>query len=206
MAYMTQVEKKRIKIEIDKNLEEAGMTGRVKYTLGVRHGSVLVVNIKSSDIDLIANANAREGVKAINQGTEYDAFNLATRTYLQVNEFWYQDHFTGAAKRMLAAIIDGANDGNHNNSDIQSDYFDVGWYLNVNIGQYDKPFVVTEKKVAKKKIVKKVSKFAVAIGAIKAEIARMDDCAWSVSNENYDQFAGELDGLHSALKILEGIE
>jgi hypothetical protein len=35
------------------------------------------------------------------------------------------------------------NAGNHNNSDVQSDYFDVGWYIDVNIGKWNKPYVAT---------------------------------------------------------------
>ena len=33
--------------------------------------------------------------------------------------------------------------GNHNNSDISTDYFDVGWYIDINIGKWDKPYEVT---------------------------------------------------------------
>jgi len=33
------------------------------------------------------------------------------------------------------------NNGNHNNSDIQTDYFDVGWYITVNLGKYDTPYI-----------------------------------------------------------------
>jgi hypothetical protein len=31
-------------------------------------------------------------------------------------------------------------EGNHDNSDIQSDYFDVGWYVEVNIGKWNKAY------------------------------------------------------------------
>jgi hypothetical protein len=33
--------------------------------------------------------------------------------------------------------------GNHDRSDIQTDYFDVGWYKSVNIGTWNKPYEVT---------------------------------------------------------------
>jgi hypothetical protein len=33
------------------------------------------------------------------------------------------------------------NDGNWDKSDIQSDYFNVGWYVDVNIGKWNKPYV-----------------------------------------------------------------
>jgi hypothetical protein len=32
------------------------------------------------------------------------------------------------------------NDGNHDTSNAQIDYFCVGWYVNVNAGQWDKPY------------------------------------------------------------------
>jgi hypothetical protein len=34
------------------------------------------------------------------------------------------------------------NDGNHDRSDIQTDYFDVGWYVDVNIGRWNKPYIL----------------------------------------------------------------
>jgi len=34
------------------------------------------------------------------------------------------------------------NEGNHDNSDIMTDYFDVGWYISVRLGKWDKPYVV----------------------------------------------------------------
>jgi len=33
--------------------------------------------------------------------------------------------------------------GNHNNTDLMSDYFDVGWYISINVGKWDKPYEVT---------------------------------------------------------------
>jgi hypothetical protein len=29
--------------------------------------------------------------------------------------------------------------GNHDRSDSQTDYFDVGWYIEIQFGQWDKP-------------------------------------------------------------------
>ena len=34
--------------------------------------------------------------------------------------------------------------GNHNESDSQTDYFNVGWYIDIGIGRWDKPYQVTE--------------------------------------------------------------
>lgn len=41
----------------------------------------------------------------------------------------------------LQQIYNIANSGNHDNSDAMTDYFDVGWYVWMHIGSYDKEFV-----------------------------------------------------------------
>ena len=45
-------------------------------------------------------------------------------------------------KNFLSEVIPAMNNGNHDNSDIQTDYFDVGWYIDVNIGKWNKPYTV----------------------------------------------------------------
>jgi hypothetical protein len=39
-------------------------------------------------------------------------------------------------------IRDALNIDNHNRSDSQTDYFDVGHYTSINLGSWNKPFVV----------------------------------------------------------------
>jgi surfactin synthase thioesterase subunit len=39
-------------------------------------------------------------------------------------------------KELRAAL----NTGNHNNSRIEVDYFDVGWYVTINVGKWNKPY------------------------------------------------------------------
>ena len=66
-------------------------------------------------------------------------------TIRNINEYWYQDHFKDnpEALAFLSEVIPAMNNGNHDNSDIMTDYFDVGWYISVNLGKYDKPYTVT---------------------------------------------------------------
>ena len=60
-----------------------------------------------------------------------------------VNEYHIASHFTGVAKEFLLKLKDAMNVGNHDNSDITTDYFDVGWYIHINIGKWNKPYEVT---------------------------------------------------------------
>ena len=61
---------------------------------------------------------------------------------VDVNPYWFKEHFSGVAKSFLLELFQAMNKGNHDNSDIMTDYFDVGWYVDVNIGKWDKPYIV----------------------------------------------------------------
>ena len=52
--------------------------------------------------------------------------------------------WTGEAKKFMDEVETAMNVGNHNNSDIMTDYFDVGWYVRINVGEWDKPYIVTK--------------------------------------------------------------
>ncbi len=69
------------------------------------------------------------------------------KLYQQVNVHWIEENFRDLveAKKMLLDIYEIANGGNHDNSDSQSDYFDVGFYVDINIGKWDKPFICNKK-------------------------------------------------------------
>ena len=62
-----------------------------------------------------------------------------------INEYWYKDHFADnpEALNFLSEVIPALNVGNFDNSDPMTDYFHVGWYVDVNLGRYDKPYVYT---------------------------------------------------------------
>ena len=141
MAYMCQTKKKAIAPQIKAVLAKYGMKG----TIGVRNHMSLVVNIKSGKLDLIGQANRDNKAVAERRG---DRFYEVKGNY-QVNP--YYAHESGDAKigRFFKELIEamhgkGSGFANHNNSDIMTDYFDVGWYLDINVGDYDKPYTVTK--------------------------------------------------------------
>jgi hypothetical protein len=125
MAYVSQDLKKSLAPRIKAILKKY----RLKGSLSVRHHSTLVLTIKSGAIDFISNHNRVVGQR-VSEGS------------LSVNPYWYQDHFDGQALAALRELLPAMNRGNYNNSDIQTDYFDVGWYVDVNIGKWNKPYTV----------------------------------------------------------------
>lgn len=112
----------------------------VKGSLAVRNHMTLVLNIKSGSIDFIGNSNRVCGADhyQVSRG-----FKPNTSGYEQVNQYHFQNHYDGKAKNFLIEVLDAMNTGNHDNSDIQTDYFDVGFYININIGAWDKPYTIS---------------------------------------------------------------
>ena len=114
----------------------------IKGSLAVRNHSTLVLNIKSGPIDFIENFIETDKAKPVAKYMSDDQVsNLRKKQSLDVNPYWYKEQFSGKAKAFLSQVIPLMNDGNHDNSDIQTDYFDVGWYIDVNIGKWDAPYV-----------------------------------------------------------------
>ena len=111
MAYFDQTKKKAIEPAIKGLCKEYG----IKATLGVKHSSTVVLNILSGAIDF---------------GCAYD----------QVNVFWVKKHYAGVAQEFLTKALAILNTGNYNNSDSQSDYFDVGHHIDINIGKWNKSY------------------------------------------------------------------
>ena len=139
MAYVRQDLKKSLAPAIKAVLKKYG----VKGSLAVSNHSTLVLNIKSGPIDFIENFIQTD--KDLPYGKHMSDDQIAyirKNQSLDVNVYWYKEHFSGQALAFLSQVITLMNKGNHDNSDVQTDYFDVGWYVDVNIGKWDKPYTV----------------------------------------------------------------
>ena len=111
----------------------------VKASLAVRNHSTLVLNVKSGAIDFIGNFN-----KTIEAQPGGWRNGTPAEGSLQVNPYWFQDHFDSKAKKFLTEVFTAMNDGNWDKSDIQSDYFNVGWYVDVNVGKWNTPYALVK--------------------------------------------------------------
>ena len=135
MAYMSQEKKAKIAPKIKAILAKY----KVKGSLSVRNHMTLCLNLKSGSIDFIANSNK---VCSNNHYQVASGFKPSTSGYDQVNPYHFKDHYDGKALAFMQEVFAAMNDGNHDRSDIQSDYFDVGWYVDVNIGKWDKQYIL----------------------------------------------------------------
>ena len=139
MAYVSQDLKAKLAPTIKAICKKYG----VKATLAVRHHSTLVLNIKSGEIDFIENFIATDAkVMHGNKMSQSQIDYLRKNQSMDVNPYWYKEHFSGKALSFLMELFPLMNKGNHDNSDVQTDYFDVGWYVDANIGKWNKPYTL----------------------------------------------------------------
>lgn len=138
MAYMSQEKKSKIAPSVKDVLNKYD----VKGTLSVSNGSTLVLTLKSGVLDFHSNFNqtAESKPHALPDWWKpihrFDSFD--------VNSYHYQSDFTGEVLEFLKEIFIAMNDGNHDRSDTQSDYFDIGWYVSVKVGKWNRPYVLVK--------------------------------------------------------------
>ncbi len=135
MAYMSQEKKKEIAVELKKVMPRGW-----KYSLGVRHYSTIVLTISQAPVDLVAEYEAKCNQR--DRDRNLSPSQTQKTTHCQVNPYWANEYFEGKRAEQMKAIINVLNNGNHDRSDIQSDHFDIGWYVSINFGRYDRPFKV----------------------------------------------------------------
>ena len=118
MAYVSQADKKSLAPAIKAVLNKYGMKGSIR----VRNHSTLVVTVKSGAIDF----------------SDY----MRGEAYIDVNEYWIDQHYTGIARNFLNELLE-AMKGPHyfNNDDAMTDYFHRSHYTDITIGTaWNKPY------------------------------------------------------------------
>jgi len=137
MAYVSQ----DLKAKLAPTIKAICKKYNVKASIAVRHHSTLVLNIKSSNIDFIENYISTFGSRREMSAVHIES--IRKNGNLDVNHYWYKDHFSGIAKDFLSEVIPAMNNGNYDHSDVQTDYFNTGWYIDVNVGKWNKPYELT---------------------------------------------------------------
>jgi ABC-type nitrate/sulfonate/bicarbonate transport system substrate-binding protein len=119
MAYVSNEKKSQIQAALKPIFQKYG----IKATVGRNsYKSTLVVNVSAGDIDF---------------GTDYQ----------QVNVYWVNDHYTGKAKDFLNEVLDAIKKSGewYDESNAQIDYFNTAFYIDINIGRWDKKYVYNNK-------------------------------------------------------------
>jgi hypothetical protein len=115
MAYISQKDKAELAPGIKRVLKKYG----VKGSIAIKHHMSLVVNLQSGPID----------------------FDMDD--YTSVNVYHIDRHYTGVAKQFLNELLTAMKGTKwFDKSDIMTDYFHTAYYCNVNVGRWNKPYLL----------------------------------------------------------------
>lgn len=132
MAYMNQEHKQQFAPAIKALCKKYGF----KHSLSVRHHSTIVLTISQGKYDLLEMYN-KKSEEDYSYRWPNSQFNPVTNFEVQPYcRKWFNKELTEFFDEVFKIL----NKGNHDNSDIMTDYFDVGWYVDVKIGKWDKPY------------------------------------------------------------------
>lgn len=136
MAYANQEMKSKISAALKPVLAKYG----VKGSLSVRNHMTICLTLKSGKIDFIGNSNR---VCSASHYQVSRGFTPNTSGNASVNTYWYQDHYDGKAKDFITEALKALKSaGWYDRSDAMTDFFDIAYYVDINIGKWNKPYIV----------------------------------------------------------------
>lgn len=140
MAYINQDMKKVISAKLKPVLAEYGLTG----TLSINHHSSITLTLKKGPIDFYAEKRAfrARDPRSLAEGiSDQEDCPLSINPY-SITETWSL-HTSIVLKEILAALK-GADW--YDKSDMQSDYFNIAYYIYIEVGKYGVPYQLTSLK------------------------------------------------------------
>ena len=139
MAYISTDDVKHIRNELKKELPQ------YKFSVVRDHHSSVTISLMKGP--------------AFNDYEYFDRYNNVTKTanlsdgeHHQINQYHLED-FYGKENAEILSKIDtisrtapAKNGGKvwYNDSDIQTDYFDIAYYVHINVGKWNKPYEIVE--------------------------------------------------------------
>lgn len=142
MAYISTSEVK----EIRKALKEK-FGKNIKFGVRRDNYSSVIITLKEGVIDFYDGS--------MDSVDKYNGRVRKFEGYEQINQ--YHTHFYGKHESLFNDIVEivksapAKADGGrawYNNSDAQIDYFDTAFYMSINVGYWDKPYVCTTQQKA----------------------------------------------------------
>lgn len=136
MAYISQETKKELTPAIKAVLKKHGMKG----TVSIRYGTGLNVNITSGVLDLLGYWN-----KYMNRNRKLQNLPIINDEDFSIDhpivppscEEYYDNKIENFISELLSAMKTSEW---ADKSDVMSDYFNITYYVSINVGRYDKPY------------------------------------------------------------------
>ena len=111
----------------------------VKATVSGVNTSTLKLQISSGCIDFIESYIST--LQAQPRYWDLDEKHVRTRAYLQVNHWHLCSNFSDKALEYLQKASAILHAEHWDKSDIQTDYFNCSFYVNIHIGKWNKPYI-----------------------------------------------------------------
>jgi len=139
MAYISTDDVKHIRNTLKKELPQ------FKFSVVRDHHSSVSINLMKGpafkDWEYNDRYTGETKVGSLNDGEHH-----------QINHHWLEDFYGKDNAKILGKIdkiahtAPAMNGGKewYNNSDIQSDYFDIAYYVHIGVGKWNKPYEVVE--------------------------------------------------------------
>ena len=149
MAYVSKEKKEEIRQAVKKVMPHDW-----KWSLAVKDYSKAILTISKAPVDLVKvicdSQDAHEAYRKALGYTVYGSGSDYARKHGNVDitasdvERLKNDGLQGRYfAKVFGQLIDAMNTGNYDNSDMMTDYFEVGHYIEVQIGSWKTPFKLT---------------------------------------------------------------
>ena len=140
MAYITKSEVQALQPKLKAINQKYG----IKATFSGSNSSTLKITISSGKVDFIGNYI--ENLVANNQidNAEERAEYVKTCKHIRVNHYYLDSAFSGLALEYLEEVKQVMLENHWDESDSQTDYFHCAYYISIDIGRWNKGYMMTD--------------------------------------------------------------
>ena len=129
MAYINKEEVKEKAVK----LKAVAVKHGVKISVAGSNSSTLAVTILSGGIDFYADG--------VNRDKDFDYDNY----HMQINAYWCHAYYTGKSQQLFADLLEVMKEGHYDHSDAMTDSFHCSWYNQIQVGKWNKSYVLEVK-------------------------------------------------------------
>lgn len=140
MAYITKEQVQEKRRLVSALCKEYGITA----TVSGANSSTITVTVRKGTIDFLGNYVDTVGNNWLNcQQQKDNALFYKKRGYMTVNHYCIEKQFSGIALDFMLELLEIMKIGHYDHSDAMVDYFNCAWYIEMNIGLWNKPYILT---------------------------------------------------------------
>lgn len=135
MAYITKEQVKEKAFKIKAIAKKYGC----KATISGSNSSTITVRFVEGKIDFWQNYidTMEKNLKVYDK--EHIEWQKSKGT-LKINHYWYENHYSDEVYELIKEVMEVLSEGHYDNSDAMTDYFNCAWYMDIQVGRWEKPY------------------------------------------------------------------